>query len=197
MITVALLDIYKLMQALMWVFFGVKCVKLVFFSIFHCLIQFLLVPTTLPLSIFFHCIPNALVWASLSIFGRKVWLFVQRGENRRVNGGVHVWLKGLIFGGKIVFSQAHIFGRFFFLLKFGRKWGRKCRKIKILFIPYFLFFSLTTSPHFPPLVCSTFNNTLCQFCKETHSHLTRPYQTNLDSPLFGLGVKGHVKCMRH
>ena len=136
-ITIALLDTYKLMQALLWVFFGVKCVKLVSFFIFHCLMRFLLVPTTLPVSIFFHCIRNILVWASLSLFGRKVWLFVQRWEDRRVNGGVRVWLKGLIFGEKIVFSQAHIFGRFCFLLKFGRKWGRKCRKIKILFTHIF------------------------------------------------------------
>ena len=105
MITIALLDIYKLMQALMWVFFGVKCVKLVSFFIFHCLMRFLLVPTTLPVSIFFHCIRITLVWASLSLFGRKVWLFMQRWEDRRVNSGVHVWLKGLIFGEKIVFSQ--------------------------------------------------------------------------------------------
>ena len=32
-ITVAILDIYKLMHPLMWVFFGLKCVKVTSFSI--------------------------------------------------------------------------------------------------------------------------------------------------------------------
>ena len=41
-ICITLLELQKLMQTLMWVLFWVKCVKLAFISIFHCLMQLLL-----------------------------------------------------------------------------------------------------------------------------------------------------------